>query len=71
MKSPAMVRFLDALSLRTLRMPVSEAHRLGCCIRCRRDVNVREWDLTDQNEYYLSGLCPECYTALTPEDGCE
>ena len=71
MKSPAIVRFLDRLALGNFRMTVTEAHRLGCCVRCRRDVNPREYDVTDQNEYYLSALCPVCYVALTSEDGCE
>lgn len=71
MKTPAITRLLDALSVPLRQMTVTEAHRLGCCVRCRRDVQLRELDDIDQSEWHLSGLCPSCYAALTPEDGCE
>ena len=64
--------FLAALGRRLFGMTADEAHRLGCCVRCRRDVNPREMATLDQNEWLLSGLCPECFDYLTPaEDECE
>lgn len=67
MKAPAIVRLLDAMGLGVYRLSLTEAHRLGCCVRCRRDVNTRDWSARDQDEWALSGLCPTCYAALWDE----
>lgn len=72
LRAPALSRLLDVQASRLFRMTANEAHKLGCCVRCRLDVNLREMGVLDQNEWHLSGLCPSCYEALMPvDDDCE
>lgn len=62
--------FVMTVGRQLFGMTAEDAIRLGCCVRCRKDVNPRELSVIDQNEWHLSGLCPSCYDALT-EDECE
>ena len=72
LRAPALSRWLDGFAAGLFGISAARAHALGCCVRCRRDVSPRDLPVLDQNEWYLSGLCPECYSALMPEeDDCE
>ena len=48
-----------------------EAHRLGCCVRCRRDVEPSSLAAEDAREYEFSAICPRCWDEIFPESGCE
>jgi hypothetical protein len=69
-KAPGIVAFLDNLSRLQHAMTLSDAHAQGVCVRCNEPVALREWEAVDQDEYHLSGFCPDCYRAITPKD-CE
>ena len=76
-RSQGIQDLLDGQTRRLFAMTAAEAHQRGCCVRCRRDIkravrtgwaraqraqreaNLREW--------YLSGLCPSCYDAVTED----
>jgi hypothetical protein len=70
MKAPGIVVFLDHLSRLQHAMTLSDAHAERVCVRCKEPVTLREMDVLDQNEYHLSGYCPDCYRAISPKD-CE
>lgn len=62
---------LDRLGRKLFDMTVDEARALGVCIRCRRDAPRAFWTKLDHNEWQLSGLCPQCFTAILPPEDCE
>jgi hypothetical protein len=70
MKAPGIVALLDHFSRLQHAMTLSEAHADRVCVRCKTPVDLRQWELSDQNEYLLSGYCPDCYRAISPGE-CE
>ena len=40
----------------------------GECVRCRNVAAVTQWSQRDQMEWRISGICPDCWDALFPED---
>lgn len=41
------------------------ALRLGCCLRCGRDVPPYELSDIDEREYGISAMCPLCFFEVT------
>ena len=58
-------RALDAMSRERYGWTYSSARRLGCCVSCRRDVDLSSLSDLDRMEWHLSALCPACYTEAT------
>lgn len=42
------------------------------CVRCHKDIDYDlgydRWSPEDQAEYNISGLCPECWAAIFPDE---
>jgi hypothetical protein len=70
MTTPAIAHLLDGVTLSRFGLTRTEALRLGCCVRCRRDVDPSSLVDIDRMEWHLSALCPACYASITEED-CE
>lgn len=60
--------FLDAISKRAFGRTKAEAHENGICIRCGKPVVLGGLSRQDSNEYLISGVCPECFSAVFPDD---
>lgn len=59
---------LDTLAVNAFGKTRSEAHRDSICIRCSEQVDVGKLSDTGWKEYGISGVCPQCFADLFPED---
>lgn len=60
------------LAERAFGMTRPEAHRLGLCVRCKRDVSPAHLTDVDAKEYEFSAICPKCWGEIfPPEEACE
>ena len=45
-----------------------EAIAKGECVRCYKPAAVTQWKAIDVAEYRISGICPDCWDDLFPEE---
>jgi hypothetical protein len=41
-----------------------DAHKQGICIDCKSPINVDSLDDIDKREYFISGICPNCWNIM-------
>lgn len=58
---------LDALSFRLYGRRLTDAIEAKRCVKCWRAVGPEYMHGIDRMEWYLSGLCPDCYETLPEE----
>lgn len=52
---------LDAMTFRLYGRRLSDAIAMKRCVKCNRAVGPEYMEGVDRMEWYLSGLCPDCY----------
>lgn len=60
--------FKDKFAKSLFNMTVDEAVERRICIKCQSPVEYNSWDSLDIDEYLITGLCPDCYCAITKDD---
>lgn len=48
--------------------PIAVSLEDRTCIRCAEPVDPYALDHADAREYRISGVCPECFAELFPDD---
>lgn len=58
----------DAMAHNLFGRAALDAIRLGECIRCAETVAPDAWPEAEGREYFITALCPTCWSVLFPED---
>lgn len=59
---------LDGLTTGMFHLSRSDALRIGICVRCQQQVLPFDLEPVDRSEYAISGMCPECWTAVMGDE---
>lgn len=58
-------RFTDEIAEKIFGIKRSDAQKDGICLSCKKKVDLSILKPIDQEEYALSGICPECFEEIT------
>jgi len=61
-------QFKDNLARSIYGQTVGEAASAGNCIQCGKPALPKCYSNAGRNEYYISGLCEECFDDITKEE---
>lgn len=62
-----MQAFKDNVARSLYDMTAPEAHEKGICISCKEEARPKCYSELGFAEYNISGLCEECFDAITRE----
>lgn len=67
MLDSSLQKFKDFVTKSIYGLTTAEAHESGTCIQCREKALPKCYSEAGRKEYYISGLCEECFDKICGE----
>lgn len=67
-QAPKLKALSDSLNLEAHGETITQANQAGYCIQCKLPALARCYSDAGRREYYLSGMCEQCFDDLFKEE---